>query len=245
MQSEQKWPKIFPVLTPEQVKISNDFMQYWHEVLANSKQFRLIEQFNHRYPKKHSSNHYLTTLEIGAGLGEHLIYEELTPKQEENYVALELRENMAEKIHARFPRVNVCVADCQAVLPHSNDYFDRILAIHILEHLPNLPAAVKELYRVCNKQGQLHVVIPCEGGVLYSLARKISAERLFEKRYGQSYQWFIEREHVNKPVEIIEELTRYFSIKHKQYFPFLIPSTHCNLCIGLTLQPKNGVSFSE
>ena len=31
-----KWPKTFPPLTPEQKRISDDFMKYWHEVLPKS-----------------------------------------------------------------------------------------------------------------------------------------------------------------------------------------------------------------
>jgi hypothetical protein len=81
-------------------------------------------------------------------------------------------------------------------------------------------------------------VIPCEGGFVYSIARKISAERIFKKRYKQSYRWFIEREHVNIPKEIIEELQLYFDIVHRDYFPFKIPLVDLNLCLGLTLRPK-------
>src|SRR6185295_14639060 len=104
-------------------------------------------------------------------------------------------------------------------------------------HLPNLPAAIKEIYRTCNKeQGILSIVIPCEGGSLYQIARYFSAQRIFEKRYKQSYRWFIEREHINTPQEIISELLPYFNIIHQRYFPFFIPSIHLNLCIGLTLK---------
>jgi hypothetical protein len=95
------------------------------------------------------------------------------------------------------------------------------------------------LHRVCKKDGVLQVVIPCEGGALYSLARKISAQRIFEKKYKQSYRWFIEREHLNQPDEIYFILDKYFTIKETFYFPFLIPSTSINLCIGINLTPKD------
>jgi ubiquinone/menaquinone biosynthesis C-methylase UbiE len=237
MVTQRKWPKIFPDLTEEQIKISDDHMKRWHEAVASNKKFAFYEKFNHGYPIKHSSDNFLSTLEIGAGLGEHLMYEKLTTLQKENYVALELREIMAEKIRQRFLDISVCVADCQTTLPYPDNHFDRIIAIHVLEHLPNLPAALKELNRVCKPQGQLLVVIPCEGGALYSLVRKFSAQRMFEKRYKQSYKAYIEREHVNKPYEIMEELACYFYKKNTQYFPFLLPSVNSNLCIGMTLQP--------
>ncbi len=91
-----KWPKIFPPLTADQQVISDDFMKYWHEVLSS--RYGIIDKFNHDYSVKHAQNDFVTTLEIGAGLGEHLEYEKLTDQQRQNYVALELRENMAAQI---------------------------------------------------------------------------------------------------------------------------------------------------
>jgi hypothetical protein len=80
-------------------------------------------------------------------------------------------------------------------------------------------------------------VIPCEGGLIHALARQVSSKRVFEKKYKQPYKWFIEQEHVNLPAEIIHELQKYFEIKHTSYFPLMLPSVNCNLCIGITLQP--------
>ncbi|MEN9450438.1 MAG: hypothetical protein RJA83_1052 [Pseudomonadota bacterium] len=235
-----KWPKIFPELTEEQKWISNDFMHYWHTILP--KQYTLIENFNNNYVIKNKPLNFTKTLEIGAGLGEHLFYEALTIEQRKNYVALELRANMAEKIRNNHPDIRVLVGDCQQKIAAQDNEFDRILAIHVLEHLPNLPEAIKEIYRICHKgNGFFSVVIPCEGGKAYSLARKISAQRLFEKRYKQSYNWFIEREHVNLSTEILDEINPYFNLESREFFPFkFLPYTWCNLCIGFTFKPKKG-----
>jgi len=80
------WPKVVPPLTEEQRRISDDFMKLWHEVLP--KKFGIIEKFNHSFPVKYSRPDFKTTLEIGAGLGEHLHYEKLTPEQEEKMTVL-------------------------------------------------------------------------------------------------------------------------------------------------------------
>jgi SAM-dependent methyltransferase len=231
------WPKIVPPLTPEQQRISDDFMQYWHEVL--SKNYGVLDRFNHGYVVRHAPAAFRTTLEIGAGLGEHLAYEKLTDEQRRNYVALELRENMAARIRARFPEIHVMVGDCQGRLDFPDHHFDRVLAIHVLEHLPNLPAAIAELHRLCRPEvGILSVVIPCEGGWAYALARRISAQRLFERRYHQSYDWFVRREHLNRPAEILDELQRRFEMMHCTYFPLRVPGIIFNLCIGLTFKPR-------
>lgn len=231
-----KWPKVFPPLTPEQQQISDDFMQYWHEVLP--KQYGIVDQFNHGYVVRHAPRTFVRTLEIGAGLGEHLEYEKLSEGQRRNYVALDLRQNMVEKIHKRFPDIEALVGDCQSKLHFADGYFDRILAVHVLEHLPNLPAAITEMHRVCDKEnGVFSVVIPCEGSLAYSIARRLSAQRLFERRYKQPYRWFIEREHTNTPDEIRRELRQYFDIVHQKFFPLPLPFSFCNLCIGMTLRP--------
>jgi SAM-dependent methyltransferase len=231
------WPRIVPPLTLEQKAVSDDFMRYWHEVLP--KRYGLVESFNHGYPVKAAQRGFQRTLEIGAGLGAHLEYEKLSESQERNYVALELRENMAARIRERFPLVQAVVGDCQEKLPFPEGHFDRLLAIHVLEHLPNLPAAIREMRRLCHPQrGQLSVVIPCEGGLTYGLARRISAQRIFEKRYHMPYRWFIEREHINRPREIMTELAAEFDCTHRAWFPLRMPSIELNLCIGLTLRPK-------
>jgi SAM-dependent methyltransferase len=232
-----KWPKVLPPLTQEQRWISDDFMKHWNGVLARRLGF--VDRFNQGYCVKHAPAEFTRTLEIGAGLGEHLEYERLTPEQEQGYYALELRANMAAEIRRRFPRIQTLVGDCQQRLAFPDGYFDRVLAIHVLEHLPDLPAAVAEAYRLCNRQrGVFSVVIPCEGSLAYGLARRVSAQRIFEKRYHMSYKWFIEREHINRPHEVLEVLGDYFTVRHRRFYPLPVSLLFCNLCIGLTLQPR-------
>ncbi len=237
VKSNSKWPKRFPLLTQEQELISNDFMQYWHEVLPN--RYGFVDRFSHQYAVKNAPLQFLKTLEIGAGNGEHLKYEILTSEQQANYVAVDIRENMVSEIKNQFPEINASVGDCQEKLDYPDEYFDRILAIHVMEHLPNLPAAIREMHRLCDKErGVLSIVIPCEGSLAYTLARRISAQRIFEKRYQQPYGWFIEREHINRAYEIFEEIAPYFSIKHSRFFPIPVKLEFCNLCIGATFVPR-------
>src|SRR5262245_16142924 len=151
------WPKTFPPLTQEQERIRDDFMKYWHEVLPRN--FGIIDRFNHSYCVRTAPGDFRRTLKIGAGIGEHLAYERLTPDQERNYCALELRDNMSREIQRRFPRIQTITGDCQKRLPFPDGYFDRVLAIHVLEHLPELPAAVAEVYRVCDKSRGVFSVV--------------------------------------------------------------------------------------
>ena len=113
------------------------------------------------------------------------------------------------------------------------------MAINVLEHLPNLPAAVREMHRLCNKDtGSFTIVIPCEGGLAYAIAREISAKRIFQKKYKRPYDIFIKREHINLAKEILGELDPWFEIAHSTYFPIPLPFEFCNLFIGAVLKPR-------
>jgi SAM-dependent methyltransferase len=224
------WPKRRPELTCRQKEILEDWYGYWLTLMPN--RYSGIVRFNHSYAIRTATPRG-RTLEIGAGEGEHMRYETLETQE---YYALELREALANRLHARFPQVKVIVGDCEDRIDVPDQFFDRIVAIHVLEHLANLPKALDEMVRVLAPGGRFSVVIPCEGGLLYSLGRQLSSKRIFEKRYGVDYDWMISYDHVNRAEEIMYELLARFVIESSTYYPFRIPSVNCNLVIGLTLR---------
>lgn len=235
-----QWPKRLPVLTPEQLRIKDEFMLAWHEILP--RRYSVLERFNHGYPagRRPKGAGRIRTLEIGAGIGGHLAFERLS---DQDYHAVELRPEMARRLKETYPQCQVSVGDCQRRLDFADGFFDRVLAIHVLEHLPNLPAALREIRRILKNDGQLCIVIPCEGGLAYGLARAISTRPAFRRRYHQSFDWFIESEHINRPAEIEHELKQLFSVVHRRYFPLAVPLTTVNLCLGLTLAPRLDAEF--
>ncbi|HEY8217628.1 MAG TPA: class I SAM-dependent methyltransferase [Acidimicrobiia bacterium] len=232
MPKPTSWPKVVPPLSDEDQVLHDDFVRYWHEVLP--RRYGLIERFNHRYPlrsKPRDAVGSLRTLELGAGLGEHLEYEDLTDQQ---YTCVEIRANQAATIEARFPGVEVIVADCQQQLPFDEASFDRIIAVHVLEHLPDLPSALDECHRLLRQGGVLGIVIPCDPGLAYGVARRLSAQRIFERRYGRPYGPFIRREHINSPREIVDLVRERFHIVHRRRFPWRVPPLAANLVLGFT-----------
>jgi ubiquinone/menaquinone biosynthesis C-methylase UbiE len=175
-------------------------MEDWYaEFLGNllPGTFGWMDSFNHRYAAR-TARPGLRTLEIGPGNGSHLEFEDVSSQEE--YVALELRESLSNQIGLKYPNVTVAVGDCQESLEYPDDSFDRVLAIHVLEHLDNLPAALDEIARVLKPDGSFSVLIPCEGGRTYAIGRRFTVQRQFEKRYGMPYQWMIEYDHVNTHV---------------------------------------------
>jgi SAM-dependent methyltransferase len=170
-----------------------------------------LEQFNHRYVVEHAPKDFLRTLEIGAGAGEHIIHEDLTPEQERHYHALELDAGRAEQIRTRFPGVQVGTGDCQQRLDFVTGDFDRIIAIRVLEFLPDLPAAVREMRRLCDPHRGVVSVVISRGG---------------------------ECEPMHRPREIFHELHQCFEVVHSHFFPLGIHSVALSLSIGLTMKPK-------
>jgi SAM-dependent methyltransferase len=210
-------------------------MHFWHGVLP--KRYGSIERFNHGYSLKHLPDQpHFRTIEIGAGSGGHLEFEDLIRQE---YHCIELRENMSAEIERRFPGVTVITGSCQDRMPYEDRYFDRAIAVHVLEHLPDLPRAVTELHRLLRVGGILAVVIPCDPGFAYEFARQISSARIFRRRYKMSYMWLMRREHINSPAEIISELRAGFEEIDRTYFPLgFVPVTTANLCLGVTFRRR-------
>lgn len=235
---QNKWPKKLPEFTEEQKCIKDDFMHKWMASFPDK--YGAMEIFNQNYPvrafkKDKSKKPHWNTLEIGGGLGSHVPFEDLSVQ---DYTILELRNNMFDTLKERHPEVHSVLGDCQCDYAPENS-FDRVIAIHVLEHLPNLPECIRQMHKVLVRGGVAHLVIPCEGSLAYSFCRKISAERMFRKLYHMDYDWFIKSEHINTAEEIIEEVERYFEIRQKRYFPIPVPFEFCNIAIGMTCYPKD------
>ena len=224
-----RWPKQLPEMTPEQLAIRDDWMAYFYSDVYTSR-FGAIQKFNHRYAAR-TARAGVRTLDVGAGLGEHLEFEDWRLGE---YVALEIRPEMAAEIARRYPLARTVVGDLAEGLEFDAGSFDRVIAIHVLEHVLDLPAALDEIDRLLKPGGVLSVVLPCEGGVTYSLGRRMTTQRIFEKRYGVDFGPFIASEHVNVVGEIADELDHRFKREHAEWFPVRVPSVHVNVCVGLT-----------
>jgi SAM-dependent methyltransferase len=236
MNSTAAWPKLVPPLAPEQQRINEDSIRPACEVLPAK--FSAVEEFGHRYVAQHAPHNFLRTLEIGARLGRHIPYEKLSSAQARNYHALEWHEERAAQIKVRFPTVQVSVGDCQERLEFVTGDFDRVIAIHVLEHLPDLSAAICEMRRLCEPDhGIVSVVILFEGR-LARMCRTISGLRILKGLSPRRFCPFVEREHRNRPQEFLRELEEYFEVVHRAFFPTRFHSVALHFCIGLTLKPK-------
>jgi hypothetical protein len=88
-------------------------------------------------------------------------------------------------------------------------------------------------------------VIPTEGSPAYTFARRLSAQRLWDRHFQAPYVEFYGREHINLIPEILAELRPYFTIEQSRYFPLpFLPFAFCNLCVGYVLRPRAAPLFT-
>jgi SAM-dependent methyltransferase len=211
-------------------------MMLWHQILP--KRYGIIERFNHGYPARLPVKSGAKTLEIGAGLGEHSKHENMARQE---YHCLEYREEFCQRLRKLLPSQQVHCGDIQSRQPWPSQAFDRVLAIHVLEHLPNLPAALAEIERLLKNDGVFDVVIPCEGGIAHTFAQKISAERVFRKNFKMDFAPIHKNEHVNTFYEIHGLLGAHFRFLKAAYFPLAIPIATINLCAAFRLGKRQSM----
>jgi Methyltransferase domain len=120
--------------------------------------------------------------------------------------------------------LQVLCGDVQRSIPLADGSVDRVVALHVLEHLPDLPAALAEM-----------------GSPLYSLGREFSSARLFRKRFGKGFRAIMRVEHVNQATEIMSALVPNWSSSHHDYFPFPLATlgVRWNLLAGFRLRPMS------
>ena len=225
------WPKRLKPLTPEQLRIKNEWESYW--LSEGMTRYSFVEKFNANFfaSLKDASPPGQRILEIGPGKG-NFIRNYLQPG--DKYFVVERRQDFCNELSAHLEPGHAVCADIQQGVPLPDGSFDRIIAVHVLEHLPDLPRALTEINRLLQPAGHLDIVIPCEGALIYSAGRKFSSERVFKKKFKCDFKPIISSDHVNTAKEVLTEVYRQFHVEVKRFFPLgILPVVDCNLLIGL------------
>ncbi len=208
-------------------------MLAWHQELPSK--YAFIERFNHGYVASLGVPPGTRTLEVGAGIGGHLPFEDL---ERQEYHAMEYRADFCARLRERLPGERVHQGDIHERQPLPDASFDRIVAVHVLEHLRDLPRAVAEIARLLRPDGFFDVVLPTEGSLAYGLARKISAEPMFRRRFGLDYTPIVRNEHVNTFAEVYALLRETFAVDRSRFFPTYVPDPNLNVCAAFRLRLK-------
>lgn len=207
----------------------------WLQAAVMRKSHSLLEQ------GYDSQSHFPRVLEIGAGTGEHLchiqhrfdeyIVSDLDPK------ALEIaRERNA--LTASSSRILYSVQTANQ-LDFPDATFDRLIATHVLEHIPEPHKALWEWLRVLKTGGTLSILIPTDPGLAWRLGRTLGPRRQ-ALAAGIAYDYIMAREHVNACHNLLAILRHFFPAGREQWWPLPIGVIDLNLFLAF-----NAIKSSE
>ena len=168
-------------------------------------------------------------LEVGAGTGIHVRF---VRHAFDEYWLTDLNPPFLEKLvigddtPAR-GRIHIKSENATA-LSFPDNTFDRLIAAHVLEHLPQPHLVLREWVRVLRPGGILSLVLPCDPGVAWRVGRAVGSRGKFVKA-GMAYDYWMAREHVNPINNLTSFIQYYFKTVDEEWWPFRVPSMDLNL----------------
>lgn len=173
---------------------------------------------------------YRRVLEVGAGSGHHLPYVKHDFNQ---YVMTDGSDDMlkiaSEKYAGSIIDNSLIIQKQDATaLTYSDNSFDRLIATHVLEHLPDPVQVLKEWNRVVRPGGVISIVLPCDPGMLWRLGRSLGPRRN-AKRLGIAYDYLQAAEHINSIFNLVVFIRHHFNDVSEQWYPARIPAPDLNL----------------
>ena len=118
-------------------------------------------------------------------------------------------------------------------LPFEDNFFDRIIISHCLEHINKPEEFLFEMMSKLKEGGVLSISLPTDPGLLWRLGRLFIKYFIVKKTYnvsGEEYEYINATEHINSIFTLIS-LTRY-NFKNKideSFLPFKIKLVDLNL----------------
>jgi SAM-dependent methyltransferase len=174
-------------------------------------------------------------LEVGAGSGMHIRF---VRHQFDEYVMTDGAEGMTAQLRRASselsdPRITVATENaCR--LSFSDRCFDRVIATHVLEHLPSPQLVVEEWRRVLKPGGVLSIVLPCDPGFAWRFGRMFGP-RAAALRRGIAYDYVMALEHVNSITNLIAILRHHFDDRKEYWWPSLAPQSDINLIFAANI----------
>jgi len=178
-------------------------------------------------PKDYRNNERV--LEIGPGFEPHIKYVKLNFKE---YYCLELNKNkeLIKYYENNFPNIIYKNYDGRN-LNFPENFFDRIIISHTLEHIINFEEFLIEMHRVLKIDGVISIASPCDNGFLWRFCRFLLKKTYFKllKVSDLDYDYNLAKDHVNTIFQIVSVLRKKFTIISEYYLPFKIKIIDFNL----------------
>ena len=168
-------------------------------------------------------------LEIGPGFEPNLKFTKLNFKE---YYCLELNQNIGHESYYKknFPNIKFNTYDGKS-LKFEDNFFDRIIISHTLEHILDFENFLTEMIRVLKRGSVISIASPCDNGFLWRLGRYILKKTYhkYKKTSEIDYNYLMAKEHVNTIFQIISVLKKNFHIVDETYLPFRFKIIDFNL----------------
>lgn len=170
--------------------------------------------------------HLPDILEVGAGTLAHLPF---VRHSFSRYVASDFDQKVLDAlIDTPLPPGVVLMKLDGGALPFDDGSFDRVIATHVLEHVPFPHLAIAEWVRVLKPGGVLSVILPCDPGWAWRIGRYLGPRKQAEAA-GLPYDYYMAREHINSIFNLKEILAYHFPERDVKWWPLRVPLPDVNL----------------
>ncbi|MDB3975568.1 class I SAM-dependent methyltransferase [Candidatus Pelagibacter sp.] len=168
-------------------------------------------------------------LEIGPGFEPHIKFTKLNFKE---YFCLEINKNIDHKSYYKdyFPKIIFDTYNGKD-LNFPNNFFDRIVISHTLEHIADFENFLNEMMRVLKPGCVISIASPCDNGLMWRIGQFILKKTYhkYKKLSEIDYNYIMASEHINTIFQIKSVLKKKFKIQKELYLPFRIKVIDMNL----------------
>ena len=189
----------------------------------------IVMKYCHRQLEKFNSKaKYSKVLEIGAGSAPH--YKYLKHDYDEYFIVE--TSDFALKSYEGIKNIKASTYDGKK-LPFDNNYFDRIIISHCLEHILDPENFLFEMMSKLKTGGVLSISLPTDPGILWRLGRFFIRCFTLKKTYKiskEEYEYVNATEHVNSIYNLINIIRYNFKNQIEEHcIPFKIKLPDINL----------------
>jgi len=170
--------------------------------------------------------HYGTVLELGVGTMAHFPH---VTHSFDKYIASDHDPKVVEFLNSKTWPHGVEILKLKgSTLPFEDDSIDRVIATHVLEHIPHPVDALTEWTRVLKPGGVLSLILPCDPGWAWRFGRYFGP-RSSGKKAGLPYDYYMACEHINSIFNLRELVKFHYPDRKDWYWPLKVPVPDINL----------------
>lgn len=191
----------------------------------------MLMKYDHRMLEKNlPKKKYTNVLEIGPGFHSHIQY---IKHDFDNYYILE-KEKDKLSFHKKIKNKKIKLTTYKKnKMPFKNNFFDRIIMCHVLEHIDNPEKFILSTMSKLKKGGVFSVALPTDPSFLWRMGRLFSKIFFVKKKQNISaieYDYLNSLDHINSVFSLHHIINyHYRTNKIESYLPFRVKAFDLNL----------------